>query len=187
MFTLSSTIPSLRPPPCTTITSCNPPSSLQYAFLYATIAISMIGFGGTRFVLGALGADQFKKPQQQRVFFNWFIFAIEASSVVGFTVVIYLQDKGKWTLSFGLSAAVNAVAIALFLFGSRFYRLVLPQGSPFISIARVLVASFRKNAGEKVQDQYFYGTKDTDGPTPSLRYTSYSLLNYSISSNFSSK
>uniref|UniRef100_A0A803LZA3 Uncharacterized protein n=1 Tax=Chenopodium quinoa TaxID=63459 RepID=A0A803LZA3_CHEQI len=177
MFTLSSAIPSLRPPPCTNITSCNPPSSLQYTFLNATLAILMIGFGGTRFVIGALGADQFKKPEQQRVFFNWFIFAIEASSVIGFTAVIYLQDKGKWTLSFGISAAVNAVAITLFLFGSRFYRLVLPQGSPFISIARVFVASFRKSrvsmAGEKGEDGYFYGTSKskTDyygSPTSSL-------------------
>lgn len=177
MFTLSSAIPSLRPPPCTNITSCNPPSSLQYAFLYATLVISMIGYGGTRFVLGALGADQFRKPEQQRVFFNWFIFAIEASSVIGFTAVIYLQDKGKWTLSFSLSAAVNAVAIALFLSGSRFYRLVLPQGSPFISIARVLVASFRKGAkmvGEKNQEDYFYGALETkmlkEAPTPSLSF-----------------
>ncbi|XP_021744360.1 LOW QUALITY PROTEIN: protein NRT1/ PTR FAMILY 2.4-like [Chenopodium quinoa] len=179
MFTLSSAIPSLRPPPCTNITSCNPPSSLQYTFLNATLAILMIGFGGTRFVIGALGADQFKKPEQQRVFFNWFIFAIEASSVIGFTAVIYLQDKGKWTLSFGISAAVNAVAITLFLFGSRFYRLVLPQGSPFISIARVFVASFRKSrvsmAGEKGEDGYFYGTSKskTDyygSPTSSLSF-----------------
>lgn len=179
MFTLTSAIPTLRPPPCTnTTSSCNnPPSSLEYAFLYATLAISMVGFGGTRFVIGALGADQFKTPEQQRVFFNWFIFAIEASSVIGFTAVIYLQDKGKWTLSFGLSAAVNAVAIALFLFGSRFYRLVVPQGSPFISIARVLVASFRKGdrvAGEKVGDDYFYGTSKLKmlhgSPTSSLRY-----------------
>ncbi|KNA20757.1 hypothetical protein SOVF_049280, partial [Spinacia oleracea] len=178
MFTLTSAIPTLRPPPCTnTTSSCNnPPSSLEYAFLYATLAISMVGFGGTRFVIGALGADQFKTPEQQRVFFNWFIFAIEASSVIGFTAVIYLQDKGKWTLSFGLSAAVNAVAIALFLFGSRFYRLVVPQGSPFISIARVLVASFRKGdrvAGEKVGDDYFYGTSKLKmlhgSPTSSLR------------------
>ncbi|KAL2896534.1 Protein NRT1/ PTR FAMILY 2.5 [Bienertia sinuspersici] len=177
MFTLSSAIPSLRPPRCTPTanSSCEPPSSLQYAFLYATLAISMVGFGGTRFVLGALGADQFKKPEHQRIFFNWFIFAIEASSVVGFTAIIYLQDKGKWTVSFGISAAVNAIAIALFLVGSRFYRLILPQGSPFISIARVVVASFRKTAGEKAQDQYYYGTPDTellptDRPTPSLRF-----------------
>ncbi|XP_021715785.1 protein NRT1/ PTR FAMILY 2.4-like [Chenopodium quinoa] len=177
MFTLSSAIPSLRPPPCTNITSCNPPSSLQYAFLYATLAISMIGFGGTRFVIGALGADQFKKPEQQRVFFNWFIFAIEASSVIGFTAVIYLQDKGKWTLSFGISGAVNAIAIALFLFGSRFYRLVLPQGSPFISIARVLVTSFRKSVrvtGEKDEDDYFNGSSKSKmnigSPTSSLSF-----------------
>lgn len=127
-------------------------------------------------MLGALGADQFKTPEQQRVFFNWFIFAIEASSVVGFTAVIYLQDKGKWTLSFGLSAIVNAIVIVLFLFGSRFYRLVARQGSPFISLARVLVASFRKRAqmAGGVEDEYFHGTIESKmlngAPTSSLRY-----------------
>ena len=49
-----------------------------------------------------------------------------------------------WGWGFSISAGANVIALVIFLIGSRFYRRIGPQGSPFTSIARVLVATVRK-------------------------------------------
>ncbi|KAK9755175.1 hypothetical protein RND81_01G006800 [Saponaria officinalis] len=171
MFTLSAAIPHLRPLSCNNRSTqvCQTPSSTQYAFLYVTLAFAIIGLGGTRFVLGTIGADQYDRMEHQRVYFNWFIFAFEFGWVIAFTVLVYVQDNVSWTVGYGISVAASAFAIILFLSGSRFYRRVMPQGSPFSSIARVFIASFR-NAKLSMEDhEYFYEStmSMSKGATPS--------------------
>jgi len=96
-----------------------------------TIAVAAMGLGGTRFLLGTLGADQFDKQADRTVYFNWFVFAFKVGSVIAFTVIVYVQDNVGWVLGYGLNAGASAIPIAIFLLGSRFCRRLMPQGSPF--------------------------------------------------------
>ncbi|XP_048492349.1 protein NRT1/ PTR FAMILY 2.3-like [Beta vulgaris subsp. vulgaris] len=165
MFTLSATIPSLKPLPCTTssLIKCNLPSNQQQGFIYVTIALSVIGAGGTNCLLGTIGANQFpKSSEQQQRFFNWYLIAHQLGEVIGYTVIVYLQSNVSWGLGYGIGVAANAIAIVVFLCGSSFYKRVMREGgSPFTSIARVLVASLRKlkvNTAENCDiNSYFYG------------------------------
>ncbi|KAL2938705.1 Protein NRT1/ PTR FAMILY 2.7 [Bienertia sinuspersici] len=159
---------SLLTPPCSTVSmvKCNLPSGHQLGFLYSTIALAVVGAGGTGFLLGTIGANQFPtSSEHQRAFFNWFTAAQQLGEVISFTVIVYLQTNVSWGLGFGIGVVANTIAIVAFLSGNSFYRHVKrPQGgSPFTSIARVVVASLRKmniNAPTKddtSNNSYFYG------------------------------
>ncbi|KAM1654031.1 hypothetical protein ACFX2K_006475 [Malus domestica] len=50
----------------------------------------------------------------------------------------------SWGLGFGLSALVNLIGLVIFASGTHFYCRDKPQGSPFVNIARVIVASIQK-------------------------------------------
>lgn len=175
MLTLASTIPSLRPPPCLTGSfSCEAPSKIQYAALYSALALASFGLGGTRFTIATFGADQFAKPDDQGTFFSWYFITLYLASAISLTAIVYVQDNVSWGLGFGLGVAVNAIGLAVFLLGKRFYRHTKPKGSPFASIARVLAAAFRKRRKlESFQSQdYFHGDNTkatTSGPTESFR------------------
>ncbi|KAM1205626.1 hypothetical protein ACFX2I_006428 [Malus domestica] len=66
------------------------------------------------------------------------------ATVTSSTVVVYIGDSVSWGLGFGLSALVNLIGLVIFSSGIHFYRRDKPQGSPFVNIARVIVASIRK-------------------------------------------
>ncbi|XWS52731.1 hypothetical protein CRYUN_Cryun11dG0095600 [Craigia yunnanensis] len=142
---LTATLNSLRPQPCNDGSSfCKAPSKVQFLVLYAGIALASIGQGGTRFTLATMGANQFHKPQQQGIFFNWYFFTQYTASVVSSTAVVYIEDNLSWGLGFGICVAANFIGLAIFLLGNRFYLHDKPQGSPFMNIARVMVAAFKK-------------------------------------------
>lgn len=143
MFTLIVTIKSLRPPKCDLNSTCVPPTTSQYSFLYTSLTLASLGLGGTRYILATMGADQLDKPKHQASFFNWFVCFLYVGWIIGYTLLIYIQTSVSWVLSFVIALAANLIAVALFVVGSRIYRKIPPQGSPFTSIARVFVAAFR--------------------------------------------
>ncbi|KAJ8637009.1 hypothetical protein MRB53_011276 [Persea americana] len=72
LMTLTATIHSLRPLPCTSgSVSCESPSTSQTAILFSGIALIAVGVGGTRFNIATMGANQFHKIKDQDSFFNW--------------------------------------------------------------------------------------------------------------------
>nr|XP_028944302.1 protein NRT1/ PTR FAMILY 2.7-like [Malus domestica] len=88
LFTLTATLDSLRPSSCENGSSlCKTPSKIQFAVLYASITLASIGLRGTRFTIATMGANQFDKPKNQGIFFNWFFFAMYTATVVSSTVV----------------------------------------------------------------------------------------------------
>ncbi|KAM1099838.1 hypothetical protein ACFX2B_006315 [Malus domestica] len=89
-----------------------------------------------------MGANQFDKPKNQGIFFNWFFFAMYTATVISSTAVVYIEDSVSWGLGFGLSALVNLIGLVIFASGTHFYCRDKPQGSPFVNIARVIVANF---------------------------------------------
>ncbi|KAK4852260.1 hypothetical protein QYF36_022459 [Acer negundo] len=63
---LTASLNSLRPPQCEIGSSlCKSPSKLQFAVLYGGLALGCIGFGGGRFTLATMGANQYDKQKDQ--------------------------------------------------------------------------------------------------------------------------
>lgn len=161
---MTAALGSLRPPQCETGSIlCKSPSKIQLSVLYAGLAMAALGVGGTRFTLGTMGANQFDNAKNQAIFFNWFFFAFYASTIISVTAIVYVQDSVSWTLGFGLTVLANLLGLAVFLLGSRFYRHVGANGSPFTGLARVVVAAIRKRKvmlslkGEDFYQEQYYG------------------------------
>ncbi|KAK8469702.1 hypothetical protein PHAVU_005G138000 [Phaseolus vulgaris] len=145
ILVLTTMIDSLKPNPCNNRSNqCKAPSKLQYAILYGGIALCALGFGGARFTTASLGANQFNEAKHQDVFFNWFFLTWYIASVVSLTGIFYIQDNVSWAWGFGICSVGNLIGLVILLLGYRFYRLDKPQGSVFLDLARVLVASIRK-------------------------------------------
>lgn len=135
----------MRPKPCEVgSTSCSPTPKVQYVVLYAAIVLATLGSGGSRSTLSTLGANQFNKPKDQGIFFNWFFFFVYGSSVVASTAVVYVEDNVSWKVGFFICVGASVLGLVIFLMGSRFYTNSKPEGSPFTSLPRVVVASIRK-------------------------------------------
>ncbi|XP_022158584.1 protein NRT1/ PTR FAMILY 2.7-like [Momordica charantia] len=173
-LTLTATINSLRPQ------GDDPSSSkLQYAILSLGIILASIGVGGSRFTLATLGANQYDVVKDQNVFFNWFFFTLYAAFFTSTTALVYVEDNVSWGWGFGISLAANVIGLAIFLLGNRFYRLDMPRGSPFTTLARVFVATARKRSPRLPcpmgSDGYYYGEEPVAGkvvdgvPTKSFR------------------
>ncbi|KAL0533770.1 hypothetical protein IC582_027815 [Cucumis melo] len=138
--------------------------SCQYTILYSSIILACLGSGGSRFTTATLGANQYDTTKHQNIFFNWFFVTLYAGYVASSTAIVYIQDNVSWGWGFGICLAANVVSLAIFLLENRFYRLDKPKGSPFTSLARVLVATARKRLA-RVQvgsDEgcYYYGDQD---------------------------
>ncbi|CAL8999397.1 unnamed protein product, partial [Prunus brigantina] len=159
---------------------CQPTSKLQHAILYTAIAVAIIGMRGTRYTMATMGANQFENPKNQATYFNWFFFTLYAATVVSITAIVYVEDNVSWRLGFGMCAIANLIGLVIFLCGARFYRFDKPQqGSPFVGMARVVVASARKrnlqHSSGRSRD-YYYGhggvTDDLVGfATPSSSFS----------------
>ncbi|CAL5387237.1 unnamed protein product [Camellia sinensis] len=173
LLMLTSTLDSLRPPPCDNngSTLCTNPTKAQYAVLYTALALAIVGVGGTRFTIGTMGADQFDNPKQQSIFWNWFIFILYSSSAVSGTAIVYVEDNVGWGWGFGICAVVNILGLAIFVFGTRFYRRVKPRGSPFMGLGQVVVAAIRKRnvLGSRRGEGYYQ--KPVDGGTKMVAAT----------------
>lgn len=90
---------------------------------------------------------------------------------------MYVEDNLSWGWGYGISIAANVVGLAIFLAGSRFYYHDKPKGSPFTSLARVVIACVRKRKAEISSESpdYYHGDGDgvkgvvTEAPTKSFR------------------
>ncbi|RDX73618.1 Protein NRT1/ PTR FAMILY 2.6, partial [Mucuna pruriens] len=142
---LTTIINKLKPYPCNNGSNlCNPPSKFQYAILYGGIMLSAIGFASARFTTASLGANQLNEAENQDIFFNWFLFTWYICSTVSATGLFYIQDNVSWAWGFIICAMANLIGLVILLLGYRFYRPHNPQGTAFLDLARVLVASMRK-------------------------------------------
>ncbi|CAM0944365.1 unnamed protein product [Alopecurus aequalis] len=177
LFTLSAALPSLRPPHCPTASdACQHATPGQLAVLYAAVFLLSIGTGGTRFNIATMGADQFSSSRDQDTFFNWYFLFLYGSFVVGDTAIVYIQDGLSWALGFGVCLAATAISLAMLLIGARYYRMPAPTGSPYLEMARVLVAAVRKGRVDMDalgRTQYYVGDDAVAGSasdsTPSKR------------------
>ncbi|KAK2400091.1 protein NRT1/ PTR FAMILY 5.2 [Trifolium repens] len=151
LLTLSVSLPTLKPPEChqTYITKCKEASTQQLVVFYAALYILAVGTGGTKPNISTIGADQFddfdpKEKALKLSFFNWWMSYIVIGSLFAFTVIVYIQDNVSWTLGYALPTLGLVISIITFLAGTPFYRHKLIKGSPYIRMAKVIVAAIRK-------------------------------------------
>ncbi|KAL6290787.1 hypothetical protein ACE6H2_008297 [Prunus campanulata] len=108
MLTLIATMHSLRPSSCPPGSlTCEGPSNFQYSVLYGALALASLGLGGTSFTIATMGADQFKNPKDQGVFFNWYFMALYVANLISSTAIIYVEDNVGWGLGFLNRAALK--------------------------------------------------------------------------------
>ncbi|KAK3408803.1 hypothetical protein EUGRSUZ_J00961 [Eucalyptus grandis] len=166
LVSLTATLNSLRPKLCgnNKSSSCKAPSNLQFAVLYAGIALATLGVSGVRFTIATFGANQFESQKDQSTFFNWIFFAQYAGLVLSGTLIVYIEDSVSWSLGFWLCVGANLIGLVVFIAGNRYYRHETPQGSPILSLARVLVASIRKRKLQLplTSDEFYYGPHGQD-------------------------
>ncbi|XP_077241408.1 protein NRT1/ PTR FAMILY 5.10-like isoform X2 [Tasmannia lanceolata] len=152
MLTLSAVLPSLRPPDCEIKMGeefCPSPSQFQIFFFFFSLYIVALAQGGHKPCVQAFGADQFdirdpKECRSKSSFFNWWNFGLSGASGISFCIVNYIQDNLSWGLGFGIPFISMAVALVVFLLGTKTYRFTLMEDeSPFVRIAQVFVAAAR--------------------------------------------
>ncbi|CAN4119028.1 unnamed protein product [Withania somnifera] len=176
LLLLTEAIDALRPLACDDGSNlCTNPSTNQYVFLYVALALASIGIAGTRFTIAPMGAYQFDKPRHQAMFFDWYICIFYLCWALSTAFVVYVEDNVSWAWVFGISQACNILGLAIFLAGKRFYRHVKEQGgSPFVNLARVVVAAIQKlRVPLAEQTQHYYhdpSDKTTLVPTKFFKF-----------------
>ncbi|XP_044484379.1 protein NRT1/ PTR FAMILY 6.3 isoform X2 [Mangifera indica] len=152
VLTISTMIPSLRPPKCAIQNgagSCIQASGLQLTVLYIALYLTALGTGGLKSSVSGFGSDQFDEsdPQERKQmtkFFNWFFFFISIGSLAAVTILVYIQDNLGREWGYGICACAILIGLVVFLSGTRRYRFKKLAGSPLTQIAAVFVASWRK-------------------------------------------
>lgn len=158
-MTISTIIPSLKPPKCNLNTDqlCTPATTTQLTVLYAALYTLALGTGGLKSSVSGFGSDQFDeldpKEQSQMVkFFNWFFFFISIGSLAAVTVLVYIQDNLGRQWGYGICACAIVIGLVVFLSGTRRYRFKTLVGSPLTQIAAVFIAAWRKRQLESPLD-----------------------------------
>ncbi|NWS79708.1 S15A1 protein, partial [Toxostoma redivivum] len=121
--------------------------------LAPNIALSMIGLilialgtGGIKPCVSAFGGDQFEEDQerQRATFFSLFYLSINAGSLLStlITPTLRASECGIHTkqecypLAFGVPAILMAVALVVFIIGSKMYKKVKPQGNIMLEVSK---------------------------------------------------
>ncbi|XP_057826887.2 protein NRT1/ PTR FAMILY 5.10 [Cryptomeria japonica] len=160
LVSLSASLRSLQPSSCNyNSESCSRASHFKIGFFYFSLYLVALGQGGHKPCLQAFGADQFdnenpKEKKYKSSFFNWWYFGICLGTLAGVTVLTYIQDNVGWSVGFGMPAVTMAMALLVFLCGTRFYRNKLPSGSSLTRVIHVFVAAFfKRNAPIPFREQ----------------------------------
>ncbi|EEF37056.1 protein NRT1/ PTR FAMILY 6.4 [Ricinus communis] len=153
MLTSATTISSMRPPPCDDYRrqhhQCIEANGQQLALLYAALYTIALGGGGIKSNVSGFGSDQFDAtdPKEEKAmifFFNRFYFCISIGSLFAVIVLVYVQDNVGRGWGYGISAGTMAIAVAILLCGTPWYRFKKPQGSPLTVIWRVFFLAWKK-------------------------------------------
>ncbi|WOK92065.1 hypothetical protein Cni_G00756 [Canna indica] len=120
--------------------------------LFLPLYLISIGQGGYNPSLQAFGADQLdtedslpcsteeEKSNTKSLFFQWWYFGICSGSLLGNSIMSYIQDTFGWGLGFAIPTGAMTISVACFLCGSRFYvhkQLKIPN-SPMESIIQAV-------------------------------------------------
>jgi len=138
LLTVSVSLKFLRPPPCIyTSSSCPEATPVQNGLFFCSLYLIALGTGGHKPCIEAFGADQFdgEDPEERRYrssFFNWWYFGQCFGALIALSVLLYIEDYIGWGVGFGIPTVAMALALSLFLYGSKFYRHQVILSSPFM-------------------------------------------------------
>ncbi|KFK37592.1 hypothetical protein AALP_AA3G003400 [Arabis alpina] len=107
-------------------------------FLYSSLCLVSVGLGVLNPSLQAFGADQLDheldkdtelpsgdqkdaKATRKTQFFQWWYFGVCAGSLMGVTVMAYIQDTFGWVLGFAIPGIAIFLSILMFLSGYQIY------------------------------------------------------------------
>lgn len=158
ILTISTIVPSLRPPKCNTGSlDCVPASDTQLTVLYAALYTIALGTGGLKSSVSGFGSDQFDDADKEECvrmtnFFNWFFFFISIGSLAAVTVFVYIQDNLGRDWGYGICACAIVIGIVVFLSGTKRYRFKKLAGSPLTQIAAVYGAAWKNRRLEVPSD-----------------------------------
>lgn len=131
-----------------------------------------VGLGGYNPSLQAFGTDQLEAeekelpqtkgddalPNKKSPFFQWWYFGICSGSLLGTTLLSYVQDTFGWVIGFAIPMGAMVISTALFCCGSRIYshkRELEVDRRPFKWMTRAVkaVASKFMSSGIKLTDE----------------------------------
>ncbi|KFK25622.1 hypothetical protein AALP_AA8G138600 [Arabis alpina] len=112
--------------------------TISTCFIYSSLGLISIGLSVLNPSLQAFGADRLdhdldkdselpsgdqkeSKAALKTQFFQWWYFGVCTGSLMGVTVMAYIQDTFGWVLGFALPGIAMVLLILLFLFGCRIY------------------------------------------------------------------
>lgn len=190
---LTTLIP-LSKPLCNQFTdSChNSPTTIHLLILHSSFALMSIGAGGIRSSSLAFGVDQLSKSDRdagiQESYFSCYYAAVSMASLIGLTVVVYIQDYMGWAVGFGIPVILMLIATVSFFLASPFYVMAEVKRNMISGIAQVLVASYKNRSlqlSHETEDGTYHLEMGSDllMPTEKLRYVLF-LLFCSVSHSF---
>ncbi|KAJ6698006.1 OLIGOPEPTIDE TRANSPORTER-RELATED [Salix purpurea] len=177
---LTAMVPQLTPPPCDRFTGvCSSSTAGQLAILFSSFGLISLGAGCIRPCSIAFGADQLdneENPNNESVlqsFFNWYYAATGLSTIIAFTVIVYVQDNLGWKVGFAIPAILMFFSALMFLVGSSQYVKVKASTSLFTGFVQVLAAAFRNrklSLSHSGVEQYCHSDdSELEIPTDNLR------------------
>lgn len=140
----------LQPEGCGKIGNvCNEPSAAKVASFYVSIYLLALGSGAIEPALATLGADQFDEedPEENKsksAFFSYYYVALNLGSLIAETVLVYIENLGKWVLAFWISTSCGLFALVFLIGGTSRYRHTRPSSNPISRFSQVIVASVKK-------------------------------------------
>ncbi|KAL8263395.1 hypothetical protein R6Q59_024744 [Mikania micrantha] len=144
---LTSMVPQLAPSSChEPETNCSPPTPTQLGYLFSCLGLISIGAGCMRPCAIAFGADQFQHHNNQRLiygFFNWYYASASISTLIGSTVLVYIQGQFGWQVGFAVPAMFMFCSALMFMLGSSLYVKVEVKESPYSGFFQVLILAFK--------------------------------------------
>ncbi|KAL2318250.1 hypothetical protein Fmac_032126 [Flemingia macrophylla] len=175
---LTAMIRELRPSCESLIQACNFATTAQLAILFLSLGLISIGAGCVRPCSIAFGADQltikerFNDERLLDSYFNWYYTSIGVSTVIAFSVIVYIQENLGWKIGFGVAAVLMLISAVTFILGSPFYAKVKPGHSLLTSFVQVIVVAIKNRKLSLPDcnfDQYFQDHSDVMVPTDTLR------------------
>lgn len=130
--------------------------------LFWSLCLISLGQGSYNPSLQAFGADQLEPeeflptsggaeliPNKKSLFFQWWYFGICSGSLLGVTIMSYIQDTFGWGLGFAGPMFAMATSIAFLSCGSRIYTYCDQakgdeDGKPFESMVHTLKETLSK-------------------------------------------
>ncbi|XP_057434724.1 protein NRT1/ PTR FAMILY 1.2-like [Lotus japonicus] len=176
---LTTLFPTSRPICNQFANSCSSPTTIQLLILHSSFALMSIGAGGIRSSSLAFGIDQLSKRDKdagiKESYLSWYYAAVSVSSLLGLSVVVYIQDNMGWKVGFGVPVILMFIATVSFFLATPFYVMLEAKRNILSGLAQVFVASYRNRLLQLPQEDkngIYHHEKDSilQVPTDKLRF-----------------